>query len=92
MLRTKGYTRVLDLSAEEEGGRGRFLEGTGVLVLDRINGTAYVSLSDRADRVCFSALLPPTPHGPPSLCLLHTACMIVKLLQDVVVMLSWQCV
>jgi hypothetical protein len=50
VLRTKGYTRVLDLSGEEAGGRGRFLEGTGVLVLDRINGTAYVSLSDRADR------------------------------------------
>ena len=61
MLRTKGYTRVLDLSGEEAGGRGRFLEGTGVLVLDRINGTAYVSLSDRADRVCFDRLLAPPP-------------------------------
>jgi N,N dimethylarginine dimethylhydrolase, eukaryotic len=50
VLRTKGYTRVLDLSAEEQA--GRYFEGTGVLVLDRINGVAYVSLSDRAHKVC----------------------------------------
>jgi hypothetical protein len=62
VLRTKGYTRVLDLSGEEAGGRGRFLEGTGVLVLDRINGTAYVSLSDRADRVRHDLPLVKTLH------------------------------
>lgn len=49
VLRTKGYSRVVDLSAEEQS--GRFFEGTGVLVLDRINGVAYVSLSERADKV-----------------------------------------
>lgn len=48
MLKQKGYTRVIDMSAEEE--KGRFFEGTGVLVLDRINGVAYVALSERADR------------------------------------------
>lgn len=67
VLRTKGYTRVLDLSAEERG--GRFLEGTGVLVLDRINGVAYVSLSDRADRVCHQAADAAAPiiHSKPAL-------------------------
>ena len=28
---------------------GKYFEGTGVLVVDRINGVAYVSLSERAD-------------------------------------------
>ena len=28
----------------------RHFEGTGVLVLDRINGIAYVALSERADK------------------------------------------
>ena len=28
----------------------RFFEGTGVLVLDRINGVAYVALSERANQ------------------------------------------
>ena len=28
---------------------GRYFEGTGVLVIDRINGVAYVALSERAD-------------------------------------------
>jgi N,N dimethylarginine dimethylhydrolase, eukaryotic len=57
VLRTKGYTRVLDLSAEEQS--GRYLEGTGVLVLDRINGVAYVSLSDRANKVHSMLLMMP---------------------------------
>lgn len=51
MLLTKGYTRVVDLSVEEAA--GKYFEGTGVLVLDRINGIAYVSLSERADKVWF---------------------------------------
>lgn len=42
-----GYDRVVDLSGEEAG--GRYFEGTGVLVVDRINGVAYVALSERAD-------------------------------------------
>ena len=47
MLRSKGYTRVLDLSAAEKD--GKHFEGTGALVLDRVNGVAYVALSERAD-------------------------------------------
>ncbi|KAK9815839.1 hypothetical protein WJX72_010576 [[Myrmecia] bisecta] len=47
VLRAKGYTRVLDLSPEEKA--GGYFEGTGVLVLDRINGVVYVALSERAD-------------------------------------------
>lgn len=42
-----GYDRVVDLSGEER--QGRYFEGTGVLVVDRINGVAYVALSERAD-------------------------------------------
>ena len=64
VLRSKGYTRVVDLSGEEA--RGRYFEGTGVLVLDRINGVAYVSLSERADKVRFSAgRCAPSPPPPP---------------------------
>lgn len=47
MLGSMGYDRVVDLSGEEAG--GRYFEGTGVLVVDRINGVAYVALSERAD-------------------------------------------
>jgi N,N dimethylarginine dimethylhydrolase, eukaryotic len=47
VLKHKGYSRVVDMVAEEEG--GRYFEGTGVLVLDRINGVAYVAISERAD-------------------------------------------
>lgn len=41
-------SRVIDLSGHEEG--GRFLEGTGSMVLDRVNRIAYASLSPRTDR------------------------------------------
>ena len=37
----------LDLSAYEKD--GRFLEGTGSLVLDRIHRIAYISRSERSD-------------------------------------------
>jgi hypothetical protein len=46
VLSSRGYGRVLDLGSAEQG--GQFFEGTGVLVLDRINGVAYVALSERA--------------------------------------------
>jgi len=39
--------RVVDLSAQEAS--GRFLEGTGSLVLDRVNRVAYACLSPRTD-------------------------------------------
>lgn len=55
MLQTKGYSRVVDLSGEEAN--SKYFEGTGVLVLDRINGVAYVSLSERADKVTSVVLL-----------------------------------
>jgi hypothetical protein len=60
-----GYDRVIDLTdAEGKGGAGAaaggagggakqttpsYFEGTGVLVLDRVNGVAYVNVSERAD-------------------------------------------
>ena len=47
MLRARGYAAAWDMSGAEQ--RGSFFEGTGVLVLDRVNGVAYVNLSDRAD-------------------------------------------
>lgn len=47
VLRVRGYSSVWDLSGAEK--QGHFFEGTGVLVLDRVNGVAYVNLSERAD-------------------------------------------
>jgi hypothetical protein len=51
-----GGGRLIDMSPAEAGGppapsppAPAFFEGTGVLVLDRVHGTAYVSLSERAD-------------------------------------------
>lgn len=41
-------SRVIDLSAGEA--QGRYLEGTGSLVLDRVNHIAYVCTSPRTDR------------------------------------------
>eukprot|EP00873_Tetraselmis_striata_P017038 jgi/Tetstr1/437302/TSEL_002786.t1 len=48
MLASKGYTRVLDMTGEESSESPAYFEGTGVLVNDRINGVAYVALSERA--------------------------------------------
>lgn len=49
-LLTRGrYTQVYDLTREETAERPSFLEGTGSLVLDRINRVAYVALSQRSD-------------------------------------------
>ena len=42
-----GYERFVDMSVEEN--HKRYFEGTGALVLDRVRGTAYVSLSERAN-------------------------------------------
>lgn len=41
------FARVIDLRPERN--KGRILEGTGSLVLDRINKIAYASLSERTD-------------------------------------------
>ena len=40
-----GVSEVIDLSAHEK--QGRFLEGTGSMVLDRVNRVAYACLSSR---------------------------------------------
>ncbi|KAF6262117.1 Amidinotransferase-domain-containing protein [Scenedesmus sp. NREL 46B-D3] len=49
VLRQAGYERVVDMTGHESHDQAYF-EGTGVLVLDRVNGVAYVALSERADR------------------------------------------
>lgn len=47
------YSELIDLTPHEtssaSGHPGKFLEGTGAMVLDRIYKVAYVSLSERAD-------------------------------------------
>ncbi|GIL62309.1 hypothetical protein Vafri_16587 [Volvox africanus] len=48
VLATKGYGRVYDMSVEEAN--KKYFEGTGVLVIDRVNGVVYVDISERADR------------------------------------------
>jgi hypothetical protein len=47
VLLSRGYGCVWDMSGAEK--QGNYFEGTGVLVLDRVNGVAYVNLSERAD-------------------------------------------
>jgi len=42
-----GISRTIDLSAHED--HGRYLEGTGSLVLDRVTQVAYMSRSPRSD-------------------------------------------
>lgn len=48
VLKARGFGKTIDLSAAEK--EHKHFEGTGVLVLDRINGVAYVALSERADK------------------------------------------
>jgi hypothetical protein len=54
IARERGLTirRIIDLSYFETA--GRFLEGTGSLVLDRVNRIAYACLSPRTDREAVS--------------------------------------
>lgn len=48
MLKQKyGFAKTLDLSKEEE--KGRILEGTGSMILDRANKLVYACLSPRTD-------------------------------------------
>ncbi|MFB9055020.1 citrulline utilization hydrolase CtlX [Formosa undariae] len=53
VLEEKGFVinDVLDYTSAEE--EGLFLEGTGSLLLDRVNGKAYCALSARADEDLF---------------------------------------
>ena len=46
VLDRMGYDRVIDMTGEENN--QRYFEGTGVLVIDRVNGIAYVAISERA--------------------------------------------
>ena len=41
------YKHIIDYTAQED--QSKFLEGTGVLILDRVNQIAYCSISDRAN-------------------------------------------
>ena len=50
-LKSRGYTiqgKLVDMTHLE--GQQKYFEGTGVLVVDRVNGVAYVSISERADK------------------------------------------
>jgi len=52
LLRLEGFQRyqhVIDLTRQERASIPRFLEGTGSLVLNRIDRVAYVALSERSD-------------------------------------------
>lgn len=49
LLTSGRYTQVYDLTREEIAPQPKFLEGTGSLVLDRVNRIAYVALSQRSD-------------------------------------------
>ena len=53
MLEDKGFviSNIVDYTAAEED--GFFLEGTGSLLLDRVNSKAYCALSPRADEELF---------------------------------------
>ena len=60
LIRERGYPRMVDLSGLEAV-EDQVFEGTGVLVIDRVNGVAYVSISERADRAVaeqYAACLP----------------------------------
>ena len=54
LSRERGFRveRVVDLSGHEA--EGRFLEGTGSMVLDRVHGVAYACLSPRTDLEVFA--------------------------------------
>ena len=46
-IQQRGYKQLFDMSSSE--GSQKYLEGTGALVPDRVNGLVYVNLSERAD-------------------------------------------
>ena len=46
-IQQRGYSNLFDMSSSEAS--NQFLEGTGALVPDRVNGFVYVNLSERAD-------------------------------------------
>lgn len=46
-IQQRGYKQLFDMSSSEAS--QKYLEGTGALVPDRVNGLVYVNLSERAD-------------------------------------------
>lgn len=56
LLNMRDYDRTVDMSKLEA--EKRYFEGTGVLVIDRIRGVAYVSISERADREAAQQCVP----------------------------------
>lgn len=46
-IQQRGYKQLFDMSSSESS--HKYLEGTGALVPDRVNGVVYVNLSERAD-------------------------------------------
>lgn len=61
-------SNIIDLSAFEA--EGKFLEGTGSIVLDRGNKIAYACLSPRTDQILFQTFCGKTGFTP---CLFHAA-------------------
>ncbi len=57
-----GARRILDLTSH--AAEGRYLEGTGSLVLDRIHGVAYASISPRTDRSLVDLWCQETDYRP----------------------------
>eukprot|EP00002_Diphylleia_rotans_P014334 TRINITY_DN278_c0_g3_i3.p1 TRINITY_DN278_c0_g3~~TRINITY_DN278_c0_g3_i3.p1 ORF type:complete len:532 (+),score=113.82 TRINITY_DN278_c0_g3_i3:49-1644(+) len=49
LMSFRRYTHIYDMTRQEQALNAKFLEGTGSLVLDRINKVAYVAVSERSD-------------------------------------------
>lgn len=60
LVRGLGYDALHDMTGGEK--EDVHFEGTGVLVLDRVRGTAYVALSDRANKRAAEECAPLLPR------------------------------
>ena len=60
--KTPGELNILDYSDLRK--KNKVLEGTGAIVIDRKNKTAYTSLSERSDKVLFLKWCEDTGHRP----------------------------
>ena len=83
VVAARGYERTLDFTQAEAS--GLHLEGTGAFVLDRINGVAYMALSERADLALAQKWVQAmgyrvSSHGMPCTCrrLCHCLCPAMK--------------
>lgn len=74
LLESKGYTieNIVDYTSAEE--ENLFLEGTGSLLLDRVNKKAYCALSARADEELFIEFCEDFEYTP----IVFTACQTVE--------------